>query len=56
MALGAQEGGVEVAFTGQTRFLTLRAFQPENSVQCFFSGFPKTLLPAVGPTSDFSQG
>lgn len=46
MALGAQEGGVEVAFTGQTRFLTLRAFQPENSVQCFFFWFPQNPAPS----------
>lgn len=41
MAFGAQEGGMEVAVTGQTRFLTLRTFQPENPVQGFFLVSPK---------------
>ena len=55
MALGAQEGGVEVAFTGQTRFLTLRAFQPENSVQCFFFLVsPKPCSQQSGPPLIFS--
>lgn len=40
MAFGAQEGGMEVAVTGQTRFLTLRTFQPENPVQGFFRSPP----------------
>ena len=54
MAFGAQEGGMEVAVTGQTRFLTLRTFQPENPVQGFFPVSPKPFSQQSGPPLIFS--
>ena len=54
MAFGAQEGGMEVAVPGQTRFLTLRTFQPENPVQGFFLVSPKPCSQQSGPPLIFS--
>lgn len=45
---------MEVAVTGQTRFLTLGAFQPENPVQCFFPVSPKACSQQSGPPLIFS--
>lgn len=51
---GCEEGGMEVALTGQAGFLSLStSFQPENPAPGWFSSLPKTLLPAVGPSSVF---